>query len=234
MSIVTTYKIGPILRFVYSLFYVSYISWYEAGCPRIVSTSSHHSLSKCYNSLMTKFILHGGFDKNIEYIRDEFFLEALKDTPTDVKIFLVFFAESEEYLQLRIKQCKELFNKNKGSKNLEFKMASEENFLEGCAWADVIFLSGGRTLKLLEKLKKFQNLSQIFKGKIVSGDSAGVNALGHYFYSKKTKEINEGLGILPFKIIVHYTDDMGNPLSEVEPNLDTVLLREYETKVFSY
>lgn len=183
---------------------------------------------------MTKFVLHGGFDKNIEYIRDEFFQETLKDTPTYVKIFLVFFAESEENLQLRIEQCEGQFDKNKGYKNLEFKMATEENFLEGCAWADVIFLSGGRTVNLLEKLKKFQKLSQVFKGKIVSGDSAGVNALGHYFYSRKTKEINEGLGLLPFKVIVHYTDDMGNPLSEVGPNLDTVLLREYETKVFSY
>ncbi|MFA6392884.1 MAG: Type 1 glutamine amidotransferase-like domain-containing protein [Candidatus Paceibacterota bacterium] len=183
---------------------------------------------------MTKFILHGGFDKNIEYIRDEFFQETLKDTSADVKIFLVFFAEFEEYLELRIEQCKGQFNKNKGSKNLEFKIASEENFLEGCEWADVIFLSGGRTVNLLESLKKFQNLSQIFKDKIIAGDSAGANALGHSFYSRKTKEINQGLGILPFKIIVHYTEDMGNPLEEVEPNLETILLHEYETKVFSY
>ena len=121
---------------------------------------------------MTKFILHGGFDKNKEYIRDEFFQEILRDTPADVKIFLVFFAELEEYLQLRIKQCKGQFNNNKGSRNLKFKMASGENFLEGCAWADVIFLSGGRTVNLLESLKKFQNLSQIFKGKIIAADSA--------------------------------------------------------------
>ncbi len=183
---------------------------------------------------MTKYILHGGFDKNISYIKDEFFQEALKDTPTDVKIFLVFFAEFEEYLELRMKQCKDQFENNKDSKNLEFRMATKENLLEGCAWADVIFLSGGRTKNLLDSLKKFQNLSQVFKDKIIVGDSAGANALGHSFYSRKTKEINEGLGILPFKIIVHYSEDMGNPLSKVEPNLDTVLLHEYETKVFSF
>ncbi len=181
---------------------------------------------------MTKFVLHGGFDKNIGYIKDEFFSEALRETPTDVKIFLVFSAELKEYLELRIEQCKGQFNKNKGLKNLEFKMASEENFLEGCAWADVIFLSGGRTVNLLEGFKKFQNLSQIFEGKIIVGDSAGANVLGHSFYSRKTKEISKGLGILPFKIIVHYTDDIGNPLSEIEPNLETLFLREYETKVF--
>ena len=28
-------------------------------------------------------------------------------------------------------------------------------------------------------------------------------------------------------------DDMGNPLSEIEPNLGMMFLKEYETKVFS-
>ena len=180
---------------------------------------------------MTKFVLHGGFNKDKGYIKDEFFQNALQDAPADVKICLVFFAELKEYLQLRIEQCKGQFNNNKGLKNLEFKMASEENFLEGCAWADIIFLSGGRTVNLIESLKKFQNLRQVFKGKVIAGDSAGVNALGRFFYSIKTKEISEGLGILPFKIIVHYADDIGNPLSEIEQNLETLFLHEYETKI---
>src|SRR3989344_1012906 len=180
--------------------------------------------------MSTKYILHGGFDKNKEYIRDEFFQEVLRDTPdtpADVKIFLVFFAEPKEYLQLRIEQCKGQFNNNKGLKNLEFKMAFEENFLEGCAWADVIFLSGGRTVNLIESLKKFQNLRQILKDKIIAGDSAGVNVLGRFFYSRKTKEISEGFGILPFKIVVHYEDGAPNPLADIEPKLETLFLHEY-------
>ena len=183
---------------------------------------------------MTKFILHGGFDKNISYIKNEFFQETLRDTPTDVKIFLVFFAEFDEYLELRIKQCKDQFENNKSSKNLDFKMATEENFLEGCAWADVIFLSGGRTAKLIESLKKFENLKQVFDGKIVAGDSAGANVLVQLFYSRKSKEISKGLGILPLKIIVHYTEDMGKPLAEIESNCETLFLHEYETIVRHY
>ena len=112
-------------------------------------------------------------------------------------------------------------------------MATEENFLEGCDWADVIFLSGGRTVNILNVLKKFQNLDQVFKDKIIAGDSAGANALGHSFYSRKTKEINAGLGIIPFKIIVHYAEDMGNPLAEIEPDFETLQLHEYETKVLN-
>ncbi len=181
---------------------------------------------------MTKYILHGGFDKNISYIKDEFFKQTLKDTRDNVKIFLVFFAEFDEYLDLRIKQCKDQFENNKGSKSLEFKMATEENFLDGCAWADIIFLSGGKTTKILEKLEKFKNLKQIFDNKIVAGDSAGANVLSQLFYSRKSKEITKGLGVIPFKIIVHYTEDMGNPLAEIEPNFETLFLHEYETKEY--
>jgi peptidase E len=181
---------------------------------------------------MTKFVLHGGFDKNISYIKDEFFQQVLKDTPENIKIFLVFFAESDEYLELRIKQCKDKFENNKGSKNLEFKMATEENFLDGCIWADVIFLSGGRTAKLMEILKKYKDIGQVFSGKTIAGDSAGVNVLAQFSYGKNSKEIKEGLRILPFKVVVHYIDGDSNPLVDIEPNLETLFLREYETKVF--
>lgn len=181
---------------------------------------------------MTRYILHGGFDKNISYIKDEFFKQTLKYTGNNVKILLVFFAEFDEYLELRIKQCKDQFENNKGSKNLEFKMATEENFLEGCTWADVIFISGGKTTKIIEKLKKFENLKQIFDNKIVAGDSAGANVLSQLFYSRKSKEITRGLGVIPFKCIVHYTEDMGNPLAEIEPNFETMFLHEYETKEY--
>lgn len=182
---------------------------------------------------MTKFVLHGGFDKHIQYIQDEFFRNALEDTPPAVKIFLVFYAELEEYLELRVTQCKEQFANNKGSKTVEFMMATEENFSEGCAWADIIFLSGGRTVKLVEQLKKFQNVKELFDGKVVVGDSAGVNALMCFYYSKKSKEIGEGLGILPYKVIVHYSEDMGNPLKDTESTLETLFLREYQTMVIN-
>jgi peptidase E len=181
---------------------------------------------------MTKFILHGGFNKDVSFIKDEFFQEVLKDTPSEVKLLLVFFAEREDLLELRISQSKEQFEKNKGSKNINIKIASDDAFIEECKWADVICIHGGRTVKLIEAFKKFKNLEQVFAGKIIAGDSAGVNVLCHLFYSKTSKEIGEGLGILPFKVIVHYADGTPNPLENIEPDLETLFLHEYETKVF--
>ena len=52
------------------------------------------------------------------------------------------------------------------------------------------------------------------------------------FYSKTSKEIGEGIKILPFKILVHYVDGMPNPLADVLPDEDTLILHEYEIKVF--
>ena len=84
------------------------------------------------------------------------------------------------------------------------------------------------------KVNIFKNLGRVFSGKIIAGDSAGVNVLGQLFYSKNSKEIGEGLKILPFKTVVHCEDGVPNPLGQINPELETVFLHEYETKVFSF
>lgn len=186
---------------------------------------------------MTKFILHGGFSGGKSPIQedDKFFQEILKDTSENIKILLVYFAEREEIVPLRIEQDKEQLNKNnKELKNLNFKVASEETFIEDCAWADIIYLHGGKTVKLMEVLKNYSSLERVFSGKIIAGDSAGANALGQFFFSKNSNIIGEGLKILPFKIVVHYEDGFPNPLAQVSPELETVFLCEYETRVFNF
>ncbi len=182
----------------------------------------------------TKFILHGGFDKARGPIHqnDEFFGRILKDAPAEVKLLLVYFAEREEMIQARIEQDKEQFTKNSGSKIIDFRVASQETFEADCAWADAIYLHGGKTVKLMEVLKQFPNIRQLLSNRIIAGDSAGVNVLAKCFYSKNSKEIGEGFGILPFKVVVHYEDGAPNPLLDVEPELETLFLHEYETKVF--
>ena len=183
--------------------------------------------------MKTKLILHGGFNKANGPIQkdNEFFQEMLKDTPDEVKILLVYFAEKEEKVPLRIEQDKEQFNNNKGSKRLNFRVAAEETFEEDSKWADVIYLHGGRTVRLMDVLRKYPNVKEILSNKVIAGDSAGANAMGQLFYSKNSKEIGEGLGILPFKILVHYEDGAPNPLVDVESHLETLILHEYETKV---
>jgi peptidase E len=183
----------------------------------------------------TKIILHGGFAKSEHPLQknDEFFSEMLKDTPHEVNMLLVYFAEREDMVQLRIDQDKEQLTKNNIElKKLNFRVASEDSFENDCEWANVIYLHGGRTVRLMETLKKYPRVKQIFSGKTISGDSAGANVICQFFYSKNSKVIGEGLGILPLKVVVHYEEGAPDPLSEIEPQLETLFLREYETKVF--
>lgn len=184
--------------------------------------------------MQTKFILHGGFSplaQEDKQQNDQFFQEILKDVPDNAKILLVYFAVREERVQFRIEQDKEEFEKNKGSRNLHFRVASLAAFADDCAWADAIYLHGGKTEKLMESLSKYSNIRQILSGRTIAGDSAGANVLARVFYSKDSKVIGRGLGILPLKIVVHYEDGTPNPLINVEPELETLLLHEYEFKV---
>jgi len=183
--------------------------------------------------MKSKFILHGGFAQGEKQRDDLFFQEMLKDTPDSVKILLVYFAEPEEKVQLRTEQDQEELNTNRGLKQLTFKVATETSFREDCSWAEVIYLHGGKTIKLMESLNNYQNIAQMFLGKIVAADSAGAHVLGRFFYSKNSKTIGKGLGILPLKIMAHYEGDMPNPLIDVEPGLETLLLHEYEIRVIT-
>lgn len=178
----------------------------------------------------TKFILHGGFVPGIEQQDDRFFQAMLEGTPENVNILLVYFAEPTDKVHLRTEQDTQELNTNKGSKNLHLRVASETTFEADCAWADVIYLHGGKTVKLIDALSHYPNLHQMFLGKRIAGDSAGAHALGVLCYSKSSHMIRKGLGIIPANIAAHY-DDGPNPFVGTESGVETVLLHEYETKV---
>jgi hypothetical protein len=82
-------------------------------------------------------------------------------------------------------------------------------------------------------LNKYPNIKELLSNRVIAGDSAGANAMGQLFYSKNSKEVGKGTGILPLKIVVHYENGGSNPLFDLEPKLETLLLHEYEMKVFN-
>lgn len=182
--------------------------------------------------MKTTYILHGGFNKDAGIQKDDlFFKEILNYAPKETKILLVYFAENAERVEKRKADDLEQFNNNKDDKTISFDTAKEETFLQQAQASDVIYLHGGHSAKLLEALKKFNNLKNIFAGKIVAGDSAGANVLTAVFYSNKIG-ISEGFGLIPIKIITHYLEENRNKLDQIKPELETLFLPEYETKVF--
>ena len=148
------------------------------------------------------YILCGGFEWKYKAQMKklaEFILKKYKKP----KILDVWFAmvdsEYKEYDDIFVKIYKE--------NNLlyERKVASKENFVNECKWADVINIHGGDTKLLLERMKDY-NLEILKRKKIVIGSSAGAIFLSSYNPNWNGKGIREGRKVLPLNIVVHYGD----------------------------
>lgn len=183
--------------------------------------------------MKTKFILHGGFNpEKVNEDNSDFYKEILKDAPENAKVLLVPFAKEPERIIPATTKISSEFNKSKNDKNIEIEVANEKDFLNQINLADVVYFHGGVSLKLLEALKKYQNLEELLKGKIVAGESAGANVWSRFFYSPHSDGVFEGLGVLPLKIIPHYKAEYEGKLDNVGIGLEELLLPEYKYKVF--
>lgn len=183
--------------------------------------------------MATKFILHGGLAGEPNSKNDEFFKEIFKDTPQKVKILLVYFTKEKSRHEGIFKEDAPQFEKNKGDKEIFLEIAEEELFMQQIKNADVIYLHGGKTYRLLGALNKYPDFKKAVEGKTVAGESAGAYALSTCFYSKSEGGIFEGLGLVPVKTICHYDGENGEKLNECPKNLETLLLADYEFKVFN-
>ncbi|MDB5258947.1 MAG: hypothetical protein JWO73_155 [Candidatus Taylorbacteria bacterium] len=181
--------------------------------------------------MKTRIILQGGFNPGEKQENDPFFHEILNFAPKNAKILLVYFAKEENRIDANSREDIEQFEKNKGERNLYLEIATKDAFMRQLAGADIVYLHGGRTEKLLNALKEFPGFADAIRGKIVAGDSAGANVLSSVFYSM-SMGIGEGLGILPIKIICHYKEENKEMLQEIRPELETLLLPEYQIKVY--
>mgnify|MGYP001561574213 FL=1 len=182
--------------------------------------------------MSTKFILHGGYAGRSNSKNDEFFKEILKNVPRNAKILFVYFAKKKNEYQEMQKEDATQFEKNKGEHDISLVVASPESFTRQIEWSDVVYLHGGNTFRLLVELKKHQNLKNLIDGKIVAGESAGAYALSACFYSKIEGGIFKGLGFVPVKTICHYIGENKEKLKKCSVELETLLLADYQYRVF--
>ncbi len=180
----------------------------------------------------TKFILHGGNASHENAENDLFFKEILKNTSENPKILLVCFSKRDNEASESAIKDKKQFEKNKGNKNPYFELADENNFAEQIKKSDIIYLRGGKTSKLLATLNKYSSLKELLTGKIVAGESAGAYVLSKCFYSKSEKGLFNGLGFVPVKTICHYIGENAEKLDDCSKNIEKLLLKDYQYKVF--
>jgi len=182
---------------------------------------------------MTKYILHGGYTREKKDLNNNFFKEIVKDLKGKIKILFVYFASEESDYEEKLEQEKDNFLNNSENKDLEFEIADRNNFIEQIKNADVIYIRGGDTFKLLETLKLYPKFSEAIETKVVVGSSAGAYVLSKHFYSRTRERIINGLGILPIAIACHYKgkQETLELLKGKAKDLEIVLLDDFEHKV---
>lgn len=183
--------------------------------------------------MKTKVILYGGFNPNQEGDGNaSFSKEILREAPEGAKVLIVPFSKEADRVVPTTERVKNELNAQKWQESLIFEVATQDGFVEQVKLADIVYIQGGSSSKIIEALKRYPNLGELLVGKIVAGDSAGANALSTYFYSPSSDTLTEGLGILPIKMIPHYKEEYAGKLDSVGQVLEEVFLPEYTFKVF--
>jgi len=182
--------------------------------------------------MLTKYILHGGYANRANEDNNKFFKEILSLDKKELNISIVLFAKEENEYNLKAEVIKNQFNINKSDKILNFTIAEEKNFVEQIKEADIIYIHGDETLKLLDTLRQYKDFSEAIKDKVVAGESAGVYVLSSWFYSRSRDKCFPGLGIVPVKTICHYVEKNKGKLNGCPPDLEELILPDYKFKVF--
>lgn len=182
---------------------------------------------------MTKFILHGGETSVENENNRNFFKEIVKDLSRP-HILIVYYARDKSDWPELLNGDAQRFKKANAEAIIELADEDIHTAIKQILTADVIYVRGGKTLKLYNKLKEIDSLKEVIKNKVVVGSSAGAFVLSKYFYSNDLKQMYEGLGILPVKVIAHYSKELEsvyNKLIRFKEDLPIYSLRETEYKV---
>ena len=99
----------------------------------------------------------------------------------------------------------------------------------------LVFSHGGSPQIQLPIYKTFSKveLQDAFKGRVVAGDSAGIYFLADYVYSNFQNQLYRGLGLLPIKLICHYTEGVEKHIDAVPADLEEVLLKSISYKIIT-
>lgn len=194
---------------------------------------------------MTKYILVGGYVHKAPDEGKAFCEELVKGIDKKpVKILDCMFARNLEDWESGLEKDKEFFNKF--ITDFELELADPDNFTEQVKNSDIIYLKGGYTRNIIERLTKNLDWIKELDGKVLAGTSAGGDAIAKYYAVLSTKRVGDGLGLLPIKFIPHwnsdYSDDEAQNISwqdefdklkAYKEDLPIYTLGEGEFKVFN-
>lgn len=168
---------------------------------------------------MTKYILHGGETKVENESNRKFFFECTNLLQTAVNVLCIYFAKSTGSIEEAFEFAKQKFMEAAApGKELTFVLADEnlEILRKQIQDADVVYIHGGDTDVLKDKLFGLSDFAQRIAGKTVAGSSAGAYILARYYYSNSKSGIYEGFGLLPVKVFAHWSEEKQGQRVELE------------------
>lgn len=186
---------------------------------------------------MATYLLHGGGSRRDSKDNTAFFdfvTAARLNRP--LRYLCVFFAREQAEWATLYAQHQKRINSLFPERKIEFKLADPdpEKLQQQIVWADSLFIRGGETFRLTTVLSRLPNLQELLADKIVGGSSAGAYVFCRYYYSIEKNKIGEGMGLLPCKIIAHYTDALINEkqtLDEYGERLPLYLIPEEKFEI---
>lgn len=153
---------------------------------------------------MIKYILHGGNSREVNPDNNSFFREMTLTSKGKTLVLLNYFSREDSEIEELAEQDKQRILQNSHNQDLEFEIAVPERLSEQLSRVNIMYMRGGETDKLTEKMKLTPNLVQLFNNKVIAGSSAGVYVLSKYYWGNDSAKLGTGLGILNFKTYCHY------------------------------
>jgi peptidase E len=189
---------------------------------------------------MNRYIFHGGCATQENETNRAFFSEVVKDIPNGGSLLLVYFASRDDNFTEKIESDTERF-RGVAVSSINIAVATKENFINQVKEADAIYLRGGSTEKLINTLREYPDFERALKStpKTVAGSSAGAYALSTYFSSHYEDIADQGLGIVPVRVVTHYKSEKMPPragaveaLKTTAEELPIIITEETQWSVF--
>lgn len=184
---------------------------------------------------MTKYILHGGNSKDVNPDNDSFFREMTLGLSGKVLVLLNYFSREDEEIDTLVEQDKQRFLQNSDNKDLSFEVANVDTLSEQIQRTDVMYMRGGETQKLVDKMKTVGYIEKLFANKVIGGSSAGVYVLAKYYWENDNGKIGDGLGIFDFKAYCHYEPqdkDIVQKLLDYKEEKPLLVLPNFKWQIF--
>lgn len=155
-----------------------------------------------------KFLLHGGRVLD-ECVENRTYFRRIVDSLFCPRVLVVLFAKHPDRVEAAEQALLARFSQATDSV-LDLQFASEDSLYSQMEWADVLYFHGGQSLRLVDRMRPhLDHLRTCCGGRVIAGESAGVNMLHQWFVSHSEGGLREGLGILPGAVICHH-DGLGD------------------------